>query len=93
MKMKLLLIDGEEWGKGRGFMKRIKERWDADNPEHATTTQKETEEKGNSERKQIIQTTTDSNEWCRTKNINVKNAQGDLDRQTQVQENKTTEDN
>ena len=55
-------------------------------------TQEETDKKSNSERKEITQTATDSNKWCRTNNINDKNPQGNLDRQTQVQENKTIED-
>ena len=34
MKISLIIIDGEEWQKGRGFMKWVKERWDAKHPEH-----------------------------------------------------------
>ena len=36
MKISLIIIDEEGWYKGRGFMKRVKERWDAKHPEHAT---------------------------------------------------------
>ena len=36
MKIRLIIIDGEEWQKGRGFMKWVKEKWDAKHPEHTT---------------------------------------------------------
>ena len=36
MKIRLIITDEEERHKGRGFMKRIKERWDAKHQEHAT---------------------------------------------------------
>ena len=36
MKISLIIIDEEERHKGRGFMKRVKERWDVKLPEHAT---------------------------------------------------------
>ena len=36
IKIGLIIIDEEERQKGRGFMKRVKERWDAKHPEHAT---------------------------------------------------------
>ena len=29
MKVNLLLIDEEEWKNGKGFMKRLKDKWDA----------------------------------------------------------------
>ena len=35
-KVSLIIIDEEERHKGRGFMKRVKERWDAKHPDHAT---------------------------------------------------------
>ena len=37
IKICLIIIDEEEGQKGRGFMKRVKERWDAKHSEHATT--------------------------------------------------------
>ena len=36
MKITLIIIDEEERHKGRGFMKRVQERWDAKHPEHPT---------------------------------------------------------
>ena len=36
MKISLTIIDEEKRHKGRGFMKRVKERWDAKHLEHAT---------------------------------------------------------
>ena len=36
MKISLIIIDEEERHKGREFMKRVKEKWDAKHPEHAT---------------------------------------------------------
>ena len=35
MKIKLIMIDEEERVKGRGFMKRVKERWEVEYPEHS----------------------------------------------------------
>ena len=35
MKMKLIMIDEEERVKGRGFMKRVKERWEFEYPEYS----------------------------------------------------------
>ena len=37
MKVRLVQIDNEERKRGRGFMKRVKERWIDEYPEHATT--------------------------------------------------------
>ena len=36
MKVRLAQIDNEERKRGRGFMKRVKERWVDEHPEHAT---------------------------------------------------------
>ena len=36
IKIILTIIDEGEWQKGRGFMKRVKERWGANHQEHAT---------------------------------------------------------
>ena len=36
IKISLIIIDEEERRKSRRFMKRVKERWDAKHPEHAT---------------------------------------------------------
>ena len=36
MKISLIIIDEEEQQKGRGFMKRVKERWGPKHQEHAT---------------------------------------------------------
>ena len=36
MKIKLVKIDDEEQSKGRGFIKRVKERWDSEFPEEAS---------------------------------------------------------
>ena len=35
MKIKLIMIDKEECVKGRGFMKRVKERWEVEYPEYS----------------------------------------------------------
>ena len=35
MKIKLIMIDEEEHVKGRGFMKRVKERWKVEYPEYS----------------------------------------------------------
>ena len=44
MKMKLVKIDDEERSKGRGFMKRVKERWDLEFPDqNASPFQKQPE--------------------------------------------------
>ena len=37
MKVRLVQIDNEERNRGRGFMKRVKEKWIVEYPEHATT--------------------------------------------------------
>ena len=36
MEISLIIIDEEEQQKDRGFMKRVKERWDVKHPEQAT---------------------------------------------------------
>ena len=36
MKISLVVIDNEERSKGRGFMKRVKERWDLKYPEYSS---------------------------------------------------------
>ena len=35
MKIKLIMIDEEECVKDRGFMKRVKERWEVEYPEYS----------------------------------------------------------
>ena len=39
MKVRLVQIDNEERKRGRGFMKRMKERWTGEYPEHAINSQ------------------------------------------------------
>ena len=34
MEVHLIVMDQEEWQKGRGFIKRVKERWDTKYPEY-----------------------------------------------------------